>query len=138
MVAADVESRSPIGFCFRRHAFAGDRDAWSTGPAPGRNGSRAAAGDRARIQAEAQKEIERRLPAAVNAALEQRFQNEVRPALVQMERQVAEREKLDVANYEQQSDKKRQADLQAVRYALETYERRLNFAMLSARRGGGD
>lgn len=103
----------------------------ATAPAP-------QAGIEARIQAEAQKEIERRLPAAVNAALEQRFQNEVRPALVQMERQVAEREKLDVANYEQQSDKKRQADLQAVRYALETYERRLNFAMVSARRSGGD
>ena len=100
-------------------------------------------GIEARIHAAAQIEVERRLPAAVNAAwnaaFEQRLQTELRPALAQLERQLTEREKLDVANYEQQSEMKRQADLKAVRYALETYERRLNFATLSAsRRSGGD
>jgi len=67
------------------------------------------------------------------------LQTELRPALAQLERQLTEREKLDVANYEQQSETKRQSDLKAVRYALETYERRLNFATLTAsRRSGGD
>jgi len=46
--------------------------------------------------------------------------------------------KIELTNYAKESDKQRQADLQAVRYALETYERRLNFAMLTARRGGGE
>jgi hypothetical protein len=100
-------------------------------------------GIEARIQAATRQEVERRLPAAVdsawNAELERRMQAELRPALAQLERQLTEREKLDVANYEQRSEKQRQADLQAVRYALETYERRLNFALLSAsRRSGGD
>jgi anti-sigma factor RsiW len=100
-------------------------------------------GIEARIHTAAQLEVERRLPAAVdaawNTAFEQRLQTELRPALAQLERQLTEREKLDVANYEQQSETKRQSDLKAVRYALETYERRLNFATLTAsRRSGGD
>ena len=100
-------------------------------------------GIEARIQAAARTEVERRLPAAAdaawNAALERRLQAELRPALAQLERQLTEREKLEAANYEQRSEKQRQADLQAIRYALETYERRLNFAMLSAsRRSGGE
>jgi len=83
--------------------------------------------------------IEARIQAAAEHEVERRLQAELRPVLAAMERQSAEREKLDVARSEQRMDDKREADLKAVRYALETYERRLNFALLSAsRRSGGD
>jgi len=100
-------------------------------------------GIEARIHTAAQLEVERRFARGRRRRLEHRIRaalaTELRPALAQLERQLTEREKLDVANYEQQSETKRQSDLKAVRYALETYERRLNFATLTAsRRSGGD
>jgi len=92
----------------------------ATAPAP-------QAGIEARIEAAAQREVERRVQA------------EVRPVVAQMERQWNEREKLDLANYEQRAEKKRETDLQAIHYAFEAYDKRLNFILLSAsRRSGGE
>jgi len=76
--------------------------------------------------------------AALNSALEQRMQSEIRPAMARLERQSSERMKIELTNYAKESDKRRQADLQAVEYAFKTYNRRLDFALASARSGGGD
>ncbi|MGO9240672.1 MAG: hypothetical protein ACLQBJ_07655 [Bryobacteraceae bacterium] len=81
----------------------------------------------AAIEAAAQREVERRVQA------------EMRPVVAEMARQLNEREKLDLANYEQRAEKKRETDLQAIRYAFEKSDQRLNFILQSAsRRSGGE
>ena len=89
------------------------------------------------VQAEAQKEVARLLPQAVDAALkttlETRFQAEIHPAVARLEQQLSQQQQLHAAGLEQ----KRDADQRAVRYAFEKLERRVNYAMLSSVRPQG-
>ncbi len=89
------------------------------------------------VQAEAQKEVARRLPQAVDAAirttLQTRLQEEIRPAVAGLERQLSQQEQLRTAGFEQRRD----ADQRAVRYAFEKLERKINYAMLSSVRPQG-
>ena len=92
----------------------------------------------AAIERQAEIEVQRRLPQAVNAALDVRFQGEVRPALDQLKQQIGAGGRFDAAALEQRVDQRREADLKAIRFAYESLERRLNYSMLSSRNRGGD
>jgi hypothetical protein len=90
-----------------------------------------------RIHEEALKEVNRLLPQAVDSALkdamDQRLREELHPALASLRRQVSQDQQLREAGLE----KKRDADQQAVRYAFERLERRVNYATLSSVRPQG-
>jgi hypothetical protein len=91
----------------------------------------------ARIHEEALKEVNRLLPQAVNSALkdavDQKVQEQLHPALASLRQQVTQDEQLRAAAL----DRKRDADQQAVRYAFERLERRVNYATLSSVRSQG-
>lgn len=95
----------------------------ATAPAP-------AAQIAAIIHDEAQKEVAHRLPQAVDAAIERRFRDEVRPALASFKAQLMQEEMLRAAGFEQ----KRDADLKTFQYAFTRLEQRLNYAVLSSAR----
>jgi hypothetical protein len=87
----------------------------------------------ARIHEEAQKEIARRLPQAVDAAVERRFDDEIRPAVASFKTQVQHEEKLREAGFNQKHD----SELKTFQYAFTRLEQRLNYAMLSSARPNG-
>jgi anti-sigma factor RsiW len=86
-----------------------------------------------RVHEEAQKEIARRLPQAVDAAVERRFRDEIRPALAKFNSQMLQGERLRAAGFEQ----KRDSDLKTFQYAFTRLEQRLNYAVLSSTRPNG-
>jgi anti-sigma factor RsiW len=87
----------------------------------------------ARVQEEAQKEIARRLPQAVDAAVERRFNDEIRPAVASFKTQMLQEEKLREAGFNQ----KRDSELKTFQYAFTRLEQRLNYATLSSARPNG-
>ena len=87
----------------------------------------------ARIHEEAQKEVARRLPQAVDAAVERRFSDEIRPAFASFKTQMLQDEKLREAGFEQ----KRDSELKTFQYAFTRLEQRLNYATLSSARPNG-
>jgi len=87
----------------------------------------------ARVQEEAQKQIALRLPQAVDAAVERRFRDEIRPAVANFKAQMVQADRLRAAGFEQ----KRDSDLKTVQYAFTRLEQRLNYAMLSSARPKG-
>ena len=87
----------------------------------------------ARIHEEAQQEVARRLPQAVDAAVERRFNDEIRPAFASFKTQVLQEAKLREAGFEQ----KRDSELKTFQYAFTRLERRLNYATLSSARPNG-
>jgi anti-sigma factor RsiW len=87
----------------------------------------------ARVQEEAQKEIARRLPQAVDAAVERRFHDEIRPAVASFKTQMLQEEKLREAGFNQ----KRDSELKTFQYAFTRLEQRLNYATLSSARPNG-
>jgi anti-sigma factor RsiW len=102
-------------------------------PAPAPASQIAAIGIEARVQDEARKEIARRLPQAVDAAVERRFRDEIQPALASFKTQMTQQETLRAAGFEQ----KRDADLKTFQYAFTRLEQRLNYAVLSSARPNG-
>ena len=102
-------------------------------PAPAPASQSAALGLEARVQEAAQKEVARRLPQAVDAAVERRFNDEVRPALASFKTQMLQAEGLRAAGFEQ----KRDSDLKTFQYAFTRLEQRVNYAMLSSARPNG-
>jgi anti-sigma factor RsiW len=86
-----------------------------------------------RVRQEAQKEIARRLPQAVDAAVERRFHDEIRPAVASFKTQMLQEEKLREAGFNQ----KRDSELKTFQYAFTRLEQRLNYAMLSSARPNG-
>lgn len=91
----------------------------------------------ARVHEEALKEVNRLLPQAVDSALkdavDQKVREQIHPALASLKQQVSQDEQLRAAAL----DRKRDADQQAVRYAFERLERRVNYATLSSVRAQG-
>jgi phage gpG-like protein len=87
----------------------------------------------ARVQEEAQKEIAHRLPQAVDAAVERRFDDEIRPAVASFKTQMLQEEKLREAGFNQ----KRDSELKTFQYAFTRLEQRLNYATLSSARPNG-
>jgi hypothetical protein len=93
----------------------------------------------ARIHEEARLELERRLPAAVDAAVKDRFKAENQLTLASLKQELAERDKMQSARTEQQIEQNRQADQKAVRYVIERLTQRMNTAMIAySRPNGGD
>lgn len=87
----------------------------------------------ARVREEAQKQIALRLPQAVDAAVERRFRDEIRPAVASFKAQMLQADRLRAAGF----DQKRDSDLKTVQYAFTRLEQRLNYAMLSSARPNG-
>lgn len=89
------------------------------------------------IHDEALKEVNRMLPQAMDAALknvmDQRLRQELNPALANMKHELSQDERLRLAGIEQRRD----ADQNAVRYAFERLERKINYATLSSARPQG-
>jgi hypothetical protein len=93
----------------------------------------------ARIHEEARLELERRLPAAVDAAVKDRLKTENQLTLASLKQELAERDKMQSARTEQQIEQNRQADQKAVRYVIERLTQRMNTAMIAySRPNGGD
>jgi len=87
----------------------------------------------ARIHAEAQQEVSRLLPQAVDAALKTRVQSELGPAVASLQKRLSQEQQLHAASLQQKLD----ADQSAVRYAFDKLERRVNYSMLSSARPQG-
>jgi hypothetical protein len=87
----------------------------------------------AHVQEEARKEVARRLPQAVDAAVERRFRDEIQPALASFRTQMMQEERLRAAGFEQ----KRDSDLKTFQFAFTRLEQRLNYAVLSSARPNG-
>jgi hypothetical protein len=100
---------------------------------PAAPGSSQSAQIEARVQEEAQREIARRLPQAVDAAVERRFNDEIRPAVASFKTQMLQEEKLREAGFNQ----KRDSELKTFQYAFTRLEQRLNYATLSSARPNG-
>lgn len=102
-------------------------------PVPASASQIAALGIDARIQEATQREVAHRLPQAVDAAVERRFRDEIRPALASFKTQMLQEEQLRAAGFEQ----KRDADLKTIQYAFTRLEQRINYAVLSSARPNG-
>jgi hypothetical protein len=91
----------------------------------------------AQVRQEALKEVNRLLPQAVDAAvkdaLSQRLHAELNPALTGLKKDLTREQQTRLAAIEQRRD----ADQNAVRYAFERLERRVNYATLSSARPQG-
>jgi len=91
----------------------------------------------AQVRQEALKEVNRLLPQAVDAAvkdaLSQRLHEELNPALTGLKKDLTREQQTRLAAMEQRRD----ADQNAVRYAFERLERRVNYATLSSARPQG-
>jgi anti-sigma factor RsiW len=102
-------------------------------PAPAPAMQTAALSIDAHVQEEARKEVARRLPQAVDAAVERRFRDEIQPALASFRTQMMQEERLRAAGFEQ----KRDSDLKTFQFAFTRLEQRLNYAVLSSARPNG-
>jgi hypothetical protein len=91
----------------------------------------------ARVEAAAKTQVAERLPQAVDAALQQRLNARVQPALVEARRELAAQAKRGTAENARLLNEQREADLKSVRYAFERLERRINYAMLASTRSQG-
>jgi anti-sigma factor RsiW len=92
----------------------------------------------AQIAAETQQQIDQRVATLVDARVQQRTNEEVRRALTDFQKQLAEQDRLQAVKLDQRIDAQRESDRKAVSFAYERLERRLNYVMLSARNGGGN
>lgn len=86
----------------------------------------------AQMAQQVQLEVERRLPAAVDARVNERLA----PAVNQLSTRLDEFEKTRLASVEKKVDGK--ADLREVKDAFDVIVKRMNVSYLSAARGGGD